>query len=1202
MIKPSHLLLALRRSLTARILAGVVTVYFLFSYLAINPLAQWLLPWVAEHQLASRASVGHVSFDPLRLRLTIRQFKLTTAQDELLASFDALDADLNSNGLWQWAWKLDHISLQQPQVKLHISPQGIFNWAALLAKLNEDQTPPSDSLPRVVIEQLAITQGKLDYQNLQHGNTAALALTPLNFSLSGFSTLPKDRGDYLLAATLPDQGGTLKWKGNISVNPLASSGKLAITQLDLPTLLKLLPPSALQLTQGRLQGQFDYALVLADNKPVLSLAQLALAVEQLQGTHATAGQFALERVGVRTPQLHLHMQPALQIDLQDISLDSHPLQLSKSGSSIQLAAITATLPTLSLREQQAFMPDLKDLNIQLNTLRLLHQNNALLTLPALNLHAIDLDSTNHHLHIGQLALLQGQLSATRLASGITDWQQAMAAFADPGAADAEVVAHAPQPDTTASMQISIGDIRLDQWQLAYQDHTFRQPLAVTVSQVNASLALQHDAQQSALQHLTVDLTRIAASSGGTPAATLAQVNLKDGNIALDKQQIQVAALTLSGLQSSLIRHPDGSSNWQQILTPGNPAAPATQAVAMTRPAAKQAPGWQLTLKKLVLQQSGLHIEDQSSTQPVILDLQQLQAEVGHPSLDLKQALPVKASLAIKQGGRFELSGTVSPAPLHASLQLSLREAALKPFSPLLNQQATLLLDQGDLSLSGKLSVATPEQIRFEGGFNLHQLSIVEDTAERNPFLQWESLASDTVTLTTAPKQLSITSLTLSKPQGKFIIHPDRSLNVTQVLHQPKVAEVSATASTAPAATTTADNSTTASSNFLVNIDSLRIQQANVTFADLSLTPQFGTDIHDLSGVINGIASRSDAIAQVELDGKVDDYGAARVRGRLQPFQATQLMDLRLVFNNLEMRRLTPYSGKFAGRKIESGKLSVDLQYQIKQRQLAAENQFIIQKLKLGQQVDSKDAADLPLDLAIAILEDRDGVIDLNLPVKGSLDDPQFSYSAIAWKAFRNILTKIVTAPFALLGKLFGGESENLDGILFEAGSAIVSPPELEKLHQLASGLNQRPQLQLTIRASYDEAADRRALQALALREQVAAALKQPTGPIDTSNPKVQAVLQSLHDRLTKKPLLKRLVSKLEKPTSGHFEEIQQVLTDSIDISDSTLVSLATQRADAITQALLAQQVAADRIHTGKVERQQGGGESIKTALSLAAPH
>jgi len=343
---------------------------------------------------------------------------------------------------------------------------------------------------------------------------------------------------------------------------------------------------------------------------------------------------------------------------------------------------------------------------------------------------------------------------------------------------------------------------------------------------------------------------------------------------------------------------------------------------------------------------------------------------------------------------------------------------------------------------------------------------------------------------------------------------------------------------------------------------------------------------------------------VELDGKVDDYGSARIRGSLQPFNATNFTDLKLSFKNLEMNRLTPYSGKFAGRRIDSGRLSVDLEYKIKQRQLAGENKFIINKLKLGEKVDSADAADLPLDFAIAILEDSDGIIDLDLPISGSLDDPKFSYGSIVWKAIKNVLTKIVTSPFRALGNLFGADSEKLESISFEAGSSVVAPPEQEKLKTITQVLSKRSGLALGIIPSYDVALDSRALQEMTLRSKVALEMGikltdgQQPGPIDLSNQKTQKAIDALYDTLTKKSLLKKLASKLEKPKEGHYEEALEKLTTSIEITEPDLQALAKSRGEAIQRALMDAGITTDRVHVDTPVKIKADGKIINIKLTL----
>ena len=267
------------------------------------------------------------------------------------------------------------------------------------------------------------------------------------------------------------------------------------------------------------------------------------------------------------------------------------------------------------------------------------------------------------------------------------------------------------------------------------------------------------------------------------------------------------------------------------------------------------------------------------------------------------------------------------------------------------------------------------------------------------------------------------------------------------------------------------------------------------FADHSLVLPFGTRIVKLRGAISGLSSRPGSPGQVAIDGQVSDYGLARVVGQVNMFNPADFTDLKVVFRNVEMTRLTPYTATFAGRKIDSGKLSLDLEYKIAKRQLQGNNQVVMENLVLGERVDAPGAQDLPLDLAISILEDSDGRIDLGLPVSGSLDDPQFNFGQIVGKAIGNVLAKIVTAPFRALGALFGG-GEEFDSIAFEPGSRKLTPPEQEKMLRLAGILNKRPGLGLEVHGTH-AATDRVALQESQLRQAVA--LKSGEGAEEQAN-------------------------------------------------------------------------------------------------------
>jgi hypothetical protein len=251
----------------------------------------------------------------------------------------------------------------------------------------------------------------------------------------------------------------------------------------------------------------------------------------------------------------------------------------------------------------------------------------------------------------------------------------------------------------------------------------------------------------------------------------------------------------------------------------------------------------------------------------------------------------------------------------------------------------------------------------------------------------------------------------------------------------------------------------------IAIDAINIQDGSANYADLWIQPHFAVGIQTLNGSILGLSSNPRSRAKVELKGKVDRYAPVHIWGETNPLAATTYSDIRMNFKGVELTSATPYSGRFAGYKIEKGKLSVDIDYKVENRQLTAAHKFVIDQLELGERVDSPDAVKLPLKIAVALLKDRNGVIDVDLPVTGSLDDPQFKIGPIIWKAVLNLLVKVATAPFAMLGRLFGG-GEQMNYIDFPPGSAVLEPSEHDKLVALAKALKEKEKLELDVPVTF----------------------------------------------------------------------------------------------------------------------------------------
>ncbi|MFY9942309.1 MAG: DUF748 domain-containing protein, partial [Desulfobacterales bacterium] len=273
------------------------------------------------------------------------------------------------------------------------------------------------------------------------------------------------------------------------------------------------------------------------------------------------------------------------------------------------------------------------------------------------------------------------------------------------------------------------------------------------------------------------------------------------------------------------------------------------------------------------------------------------------------------------------------------------------------------------------------------------------------------------------------------------------------------------------------------------------------------------------------------------------------------------------FENLEMANLTPYSGKFAGRRIDSGKLSLELLYKIDNGRLLGDNQIVVDRLKLGDRVESPEALNLPLDLAVALLEDGNGVIDIGLPVTGDLNNPEFSVGHLVWKAFVNLITKIVTSPFRALGALLGGETENLDIVAFEPGKSELPPPEAEKLQQLAQAMQKRPQLKLVVQGRFSPQQDGEALQNLALRRALAAlsggkelAPEEDPGPVDFSDPTTERRLEKIFKERFGRAALKEFKDGLQPPAGKAPTPGQEAARDPGLISKALFARLAAAEA------------------------------------------
>jgi hypothetical protein len=366
------------------------------------------------------------------------------------------------------------------------------------------------------------------------------------------------------------------------------------------------------------------------------------------------------------------------------------------------------------------------------------------------------------------------------------------------------------------------------------------------------------------------------------------------------------------------------------------------------------------------------------------------------------------------------------------------------------------------------------------------------------------------------------------------------------------------------------------------IKKVAIDGGVTNFTDLSVAPNFSAGIQNLGGTVLGLSSKPSSRAKVDLHGNVDAFSPVSITGEVNVLSASLYTDLAMSFRNIELSIFNPYSGKFAGYNIAKGKLTTELHYKVDSRKLDAQHHIVIDQLEFGDKTASKDAVSLPIKLGVALLKDRNGVIDLNLPVTGSLDDPKFRIGPIIWKVIVNILEKAVTAPFALLGALFGGGAD-LQYVEFQPGISTLDPAAVNKVKSVAKALTERPQLKIEVPIAVVPDIDRPALATARFNAQLnelqtlkggrkkgAAATPPPYDQLDPGT-KLELLTELYVKDAGAEPKYPPAVTELKQKTeivSAKIDFLTQGIRERLVIGDADLNTLGQQRAMALEQALL----------------------------------
>lgn len=470
-------------------------------------------------------------------------------------------------------------------------------------------------------------------------------------------------------------------------------------------------------------------------------------------------------------------------------------------------------------------------------------------------------------------------------------------------------------------------------------------------------------------------------------------------------------------------------------------------------------------------------------------------------------------------------------------------------------------------------------------------------------------------------QLTLNEIRMDNPRIRFVINAQGQTNFGALFGPPEApakavaaadsrehAEIAAPVDKSVARPTPEPRKAgrTTAPGFRYDIRSVTLKNGFMHFADESIKPVFRVDVTDLNGSVQGISNDPGRYATLVLNGRAAKTGSLRARGQLAFADPRLNHDVSLIFKNIPLNATNPYAMTFAGYRLEDGRIDVDLRYVTKDGQLQGKNRFVIKKIKLGEEVPDYQGTRLPLGLAIALLEDSDGMIDVNIPVKGNVNDPEFSAGHLVWQAIKTVLANVVTAPFRALGALLG--IENLDAIGFIPGESALPIEDEEPLTKIAELLGKRPKSHLVIHGTYDAAVDGPAL-ARAMADKAilqASGIKVVAGePLPLPNltdPKVKAGMNSAYGaqvgRIKLGQRLLTLPDNAERST-----QLRQELIQSYQITETQLKELATQRANAVKARLLAVDAPlADRITIADPETVSADESKVPLRVTIESGH
>ncbi len=1184
MIRYAEFLLRHRR----RILLWTVVclaVFALLGFFAVPPILRSVLTKQLTAALHRDVIIREVRVNPFTLSATFRGLAVKEPKGpETFAAFEELYVNLEGASLFRWAVVVKEFRLTKPFIRVVRRLDESYNFSDLLPGREPQPGAAAQSKPqRFSINNIQIVDGGADFQDEAVQKTHTVR--ELRVGIPFISNIPSQVETFVQPGLAVLVNGT-RYALEGKTKPFADSQEttldINIAGLDLPYYFAYVPRDLLNFTllSGRLEAKL--AVIFVRRQPEGQTLTIKgdiglrdLAVDDTRGSPV-----------IRIPQLGVgvaSIEPLVRkVHLASVSLQSPALTVRREKTG------TTNLETLLPKQAPSQPPPGKapeppggDLVLDVDEISIAGAKVLFSDLFTRMPFKTTLDPVDVKvLQVSNRPEAKGTYSLTMKTEAKEDIALEGSLSLTPLLVDGKVEAKSIPLKKYAPYYYELVRFDLESGKLDVSS-SYRYAQRNGDPEVRASEAA-----------ISLSGLRLKTRNTNQEFLNIPALTIKNAVLDLSHRDVTIGSLSTQRGIVLVSRSHEGDVNLANLL-PRAAAAVSSLAAGpeagtpRATPAEPERP-WVVKAGAVSVNQYRIQVTDEAPHEPVSLVVEDVNLKAQN--LSTAQNQTGKASLALRlSNGTFSSEGSVGLTPVVADLQLALKEVDIRPFQPYFTDRVKVTVAEGRVSTTGRLALSIKEpaglQATFTGDTAIGRFAAIEKTGAED-VLKWESLGFHDLSVGYNPLRVRAKQISLRDFFARVVIQPNGSLNLQEILgapDQPQPADQGKPPS--PPGQAPKPNPSLPTATGLpkdIRIEEVTFQGGRVQFMDRSLRPTYSAAMTEIGGRVSGLSSEETSRANLELRGKLNNSAPLEIIGKVNPLTQDLFVDLRVRFTGMDLSPTSPYSGKFVGYVIEKGKLSFDLKYHIEKRKLDSENKVFIDQFTFGEKIDSPSATSLPVKLAVALLRDRNGEIHLDLPVTGSIDDPEFSVWGIILQILGNLITKAVTSPFALLGAAFG-DGEQLQYLEFDFGRAAITEANAKKIEALATALAEKPSLKLDIAGHVDREADREGLRQYLLQRKVKAQklsdlVKKGTAalPVDevSVGPEEYEKYLTLAYRAEKFPKPRNFIGMVK---SLPVPEMERLILSHIEAGEDELRLLASQRANAAKEALL---------RTGKIEAER----------------